>query len=84
MMASWRKVKLGEVCEKIGSGATPKGGAQATLPYYSLDKKKQYVMVTNLGAEDSIFGGGPIRSGMTRTEAICSGSLPGGTKRKRC
>ena len=24
---SWEKVKLGDVCEKIGSGSTPKGGA---------------------------------------------------------
>ena len=25
-MSSWKKVKLAEVCVKIGSGATPRGG----------------------------------------------------------
>ena len=24
---SWKRVKLGDVCSKIGSGATPKGGS---------------------------------------------------------
>ena len=26
-MKEWKKVKLGEICKKIGSGSTPKGGA---------------------------------------------------------
>jgi len=28
-MKKWREVRLGEVCEKIGSGATPRGGKEA-------------------------------------------------------
>ena len=29
--AEWRKVRLGEICSKIGSGATPRGGAQVYI-----------------------------------------------------
>ncbi|MBR3939634.1 MAG: restriction endonuclease subunit S [Bacteroidales bacterium] len=32
-MSEWKKVKLGEVCSKIGSGATPKGGAMVYINY---------------------------------------------------
>ena len=32
-MKEWKKVKLGEVCSKIGSGATPKGGAMVYINY---------------------------------------------------
>ena len=28
-MSEWKKVRLGEVCSKIGSGATPSGGKNA-------------------------------------------------------
>ena len=31
MMEEWREYKLGEICTKIGSGATPKGGKEAYL-----------------------------------------------------
>ncbi|MBQ6750191.1 MAG: restriction endonuclease subunit S [Bacteroidaceae bacterium] len=31
MMEEWKKYKLGEICTKIGSGATPKGGKEAYL-----------------------------------------------------
>ena len=30
-MEEWKEYKLGEVCTKIGSGATPKGGKEAYL-----------------------------------------------------
>ena len=30
-MEEWKEYKLGEVCVKIGSGATPKGGKEAYL-----------------------------------------------------
>ncbi len=30
-MEEWKKYKLGEICTKIGSGATPKGGKEAYL-----------------------------------------------------
>ena len=30
-MSEWQKYKLGEVCTKIGSGATPKGGKESYL-----------------------------------------------------
>ena len=32
-MSEWKKVKLREVCSKIGSGATPKGGAMVYIDY---------------------------------------------------
>ena len=28
MKFEWREVRLGDICEKIGSGATPKGGKE--------------------------------------------------------
>lgn len=30
-MEEWKEYKLGEICTKIGSGATPKGGKEAYL-----------------------------------------------------
>ena len=30
-MEEWKEYKLGDVCTKIGSGATPKGGKEAYL-----------------------------------------------------
>jgi len=31
MANEWRTVKLGELCSKIGSGATPRGGSKVYL-----------------------------------------------------
>ena len=30
-MTNWKEYKLGDICSKIGSGATPKGGADSYL-----------------------------------------------------
>jgi len=29
---AWKKSRLGQYCEKVGSGATPRGGAESYLP----------------------------------------------------
>ena len=33
---SWEYIRLGDVCTKIGSGATPKGGATAYIDVRAL------------------------------------------------
>ena len=45
MMTEWRKVALGDVCTKIGSGATPRGGKEVYLedgPYTLIRSQNVY------------------------------------------
>ena len=45
MMTEWRKVALGDVCTKIGSGATPRGGKEVYLedgPYALIRSQNVY------------------------------------------
>ena len=48
-MGEWKEYKLGDICTKIGSGVTPKGGKEACIvPESALPAREQPV-----GRQDS-------------------------------
>ncbi len=48
-MSEWKEYKLAEVCKKIGSGATPRGGSESYLP------DGEYSLIRSQNVLDFIF-----------------------------